>query len=81
MIALPIKKNDPDAALAPLFGKAKYFALSQDEAITLWKNSDQSGTAVVEHLLDAGIDTVLFVKMGANPFLMLRQAGIRFSPA
>jgi len=38
LIAIPIKMNKKDAAVAPLFGKAKWFALIKDAEITIEPN-------------------------------------------
>ena len=56
MIAIPVKTDKPDTAVAPLFGKAKWFALVDDEGIvTFWRNELGSGRAVVDHFGAQGV--------------------------
>jgi predicted Fe-Mo cluster-binding NifX family protein len=77
MIAIPVKTNKPESAVAPLFGKAKWFALiDQKGQTTFWKNELKSGREVVDFFTKKGITTVIFQDMGGNPFLKLEQAGI-----
>ena len=77
MIAIPVKTDKPDTAVAPLFGKAKWFALVDDEGIvTFWRNELGSGRAVVDHFGAQGVTTVIFQEMGGNPFMLLGRAGI-----
>ena len=77
MIALPVKTNSPESAIAPLFGKAKWFALVDETGeITFWHNELQSGREVVNHFKTIGVDRVIFQDMGGNPYLLLSNAGI-----
>ncbi len=63
---------------APLFGKAKWFALVSDEgAHTFWRNDTGSGRDVVTHLQRQGVTRVLFTQMGSNPYLLLQRSGIK----
>ena len=77
MIAIPVKTDKQDSAVAPLFGKAKWFALI-DEAgrVSFWKNDLQSGREVVKHFVESGVTKVIFQDMGGNPFMLLDRAGI-----
>jgi predicted Fe-Mo cluster-binding NifX family protein len=77
MIAIPLKTGTSESAIAPLFGKAKWFALIDEAgAVTFWQNSLQSGREVVEHFKTLGVTRVVFQDMGGNPYLMLTSAGI-----
>lgn len=77
MIAIPVKTNTPQSAVAPLFGKAKWFALVDDAGeIAYWRNELGSGRAVVDHFIAEKVDTILFQEMGGNPFMLLNRAGI-----
>lgn len=77
MIAIPVKTNSTETAIAPLFGKAKWFALvGDDDSITFWRNEIQSGREVVDHFRAIGVDKVIFHDMGANPCLLLQRAKI-----
>ena len=79
IIAIPVKTKKPDAAVAPLFGKAKQFALVDTETgeTTLWDNELESGRAVAEHFGATGVEAVVVQEMGANPFLLLKNRNIR----
>lgn len=78
MVAIPVKTNTDQSAVAPLFGKAKWFALIGDEgSVSYWNNTIKSGREVVNHLIAAGVTDVLVQEIGANPFAMLQQAGIQ----
>lgn len=37
-IAIPVKMNKENTALAPLFGKAKWFAIVEDGKVTIEQN-------------------------------------------
>jgi len=76
MIAVPIKLNKQDSAVAPLFGKAKWFAfVSEDDEITIEKNEARQGSAVVKWLLEKGVDVLLMQKMSEPPYEMIQREG------
>lgn len=77
MIAIPVKTDKTDSAIAPLFGKAKWFALiDENETVSFWKNGLKSGREVVNHFIETGVSEVIFQDMGGNPFMLLDRAGI-----
>lgn len=77
MLAIPVKTAGEASAIAPLFGKAKWFAIvDDDDAITFWHNEHRSGRAVVEYFKSAGVTDIVFQDMGTNPFLLLENSGI-----
>lgn len=77
MLAIPVKTDSLNSAVAPLFGKAKWFALVNANAeVTFWHNELKSGREVVNHFKHIGVDKILFQDMGGNPYLMLNAAGI-----
>ena len=77
MTAIPVKTDKEASAVAPLFGKAKWFALIDDAgAISFWHNELKSGREVVNHFQAVGITRVVFQDMGGNPFMLLNRAGI-----
>ena len=77
MTAIPVKTDKQESAIAPLFGKAKWFALTaEDGTVTFWKNEIKSGREVVEHFKKIGVTKVIFQDMGGNPFMLLERAGI-----
>ena len=75
MIAVPIKLNKEDSALAPLFGKAKWFAFVKDGEITIEKNEAQGGADVVRWLLEKGVKALVMQKMSQPPYQMIRKEG------
>ncbi len=76
MIAVPIKQNKEDSAVAPLFGKAKYYAfVSDDGKITIERNDAKQGLAVVEWLLEKGVDTLLMQRMSEPPYKKIQEDG------
>ncbi|WP_297524757.1 NifB/NifX family molybdenum-iron cluster-binding protein [Sulfurovum sp.] len=76
MIAVPIKLNKENSAVAPLFGKAKWFAfISEDGEIIIEKNEASQGSAVVKWLLEKGVDVLLMQKMSEPPYEMIQREG------
>jgi len=72
MIAMAVKNKNIDSAIAPLFGKAKYFAIinnSQEPLdIEFIENGAQSGTEAIELLISNQVSTILMSHMGEKPF-------------
>jgi predicted Fe-Mo cluster-binding NifX family protein len=77
MIAIPIKTNKENSAVSPLFGKAKYFAISEKNKTKIVKNTFQGGRAVVQWLQNLGVSKVIVSHMGHNPFAMLQDNNIK----
>ncbi len=75
MIAIPLKTNKENAALAPLFGKAKWFAFVENENITIEKNEAQGGSGVVKWLLEKGVKALIMQKMSQPPYQMIKEEG------
>lgn len=77
MTAIPVKTDKRESAIAPLFGKAKWFALIEETGgVIFWKNDLKSGREVVSHFTKIGVTKVIFHDMGGNPFMLLDRAGI-----
>ena len=77
MIAVAVKTDKIDTAVAPLFGKAKWFALiDEKENVRFWRNEAQNGRAVVDAFTAMHVKHVIFQDMGGNPFMKLFSAGI-----
>ena len=77
-IAVPVKMNRENPPLAPLFGKAKWFAMIEDgetPKIEIVENPVHGGKAVVEWLSGKGIDTIIFQEMGESPYHMIKEIG------
>ncbi len=74
-IAIPIKMNKANSAIAPLFGKAKWFAIVEDGQIIIEPNQAEGGRAVIEWFNTMKIDTIIMQEMGEGPYEMIRQLG------
>jgi len=75
MIAIPLKVNKENSALAPLFGKAKWFAFVENGNISIEKNETQGGSGVVKWLLGKGVNTLIMQKMSQPPYQMIKEQG------
>lgn len=74
-IAIPVKMNKENTAIAPLFGKAKWFAIIEDEKILIEKNPAEGGRGVIEWLHQIHVDTIIIQEMGQNPYNMIKKLG------
>ena len=75
MIAIPLKLNKENSAVAPLFGKAKWFAFVEHGNITIEKNDARGGSGVVKWLLGKGVKTLMMQKMSQPPNEMIKEEG------
>lgn len=73
-IAVPVKTNREAPAIAPLFGKAKWFAIIEDDKIEIIQNPCHGGTEVAQWLINQGVTTVLFQEMGDGPYGVFQNA-------
>ena len=74
---MPVKTDKEDGILAPLFGHAKYFSLSDEKGnVTIHKNDADGGVKVVPFLSHLGVTTVLLNHVGEKPFHLLLKANI-----
>ena len=74
-LAIPVKMNKEDSAIAPLFGKAKWFAIVTDEKINIIPNNQSGGQAVIEWLYEMKVDVILMQEMGLNPYNKIKSLG------
>ncbi len=74
-IAIPVKMNKDNSAIAPLFGKAKWFAIIEDEKIMIEKNPAEGGRGVIEWLHQIHVDTIIIQEMGQSPYNMIKKLG------
>jgi len=74
-IAIPVKTNRENPAVAPLFGKAKWFALVEDGKINIEKSGASGGVAVIEWLSQLGVDTIIIQEMGVSPYEATKAHG------
>jgi len=72
-IAIPVKLNRENPPVAPLFGKAKWFAIVENGQVTIKANPANGGHEVIRWLASLGIDTLVIQEMGRNPFETLMQ--------
>ena len=76
MIAAPIKTDKYDAAVAPLFGKAKWFAfIDKNDDVIIEKNELKNGLGVVEWLLEKGVNALLIQNMSQMPYEYIQKDG------
>lgn len=74
-IAIPVKMNKENSAIAPLFGKAKWFAIVEDGKITIEPNNCEGGQAVIDWLANMNVDTIILQEMGMNPYRKVQAYG------
>jgi predicted Fe-Mo cluster-binding NifX family protein len=74
-IAIPVKLNRENPPLAPLFGKAKWFAIVEEGKVTIEKNPVHGGKSVIEWFVSLGVNTIIFQKMGVTPYEMIKEVG------
>lgn len=74
-IAIPVKMNKETTALAPLFGKAKWFAIVENGKVTIEQNPVDGGHEVVHWLAHKGVDTLIIQEMGMNPYKTVQSYG------
>jgi len=75
-LAIPVKLNKENPPIAPLFGKAKWFAIVENGEIFIMPNSQSGGQAVIELFYEMKIDALLIQEMGTNPYEKVKQYGI-----
>jgi len=74
-LAIPVKMNKENPAIAPLFGKAKWFAIVQDEEVIIIPNNQSCGQAVIEWLYEMKVDALLIQEMGLKPYQKVKEQG------
>jgi len=76
MIAIPLKLNRENSPIAPLFGKAKWFAfIDEDRNITIEKNEMDGGSKVVDWLLNRGVSVLIMQRMSFPPYQKIQENG------
>jgi len=74
-LAIPVKMNNENPAVAPLFGKAKWFAIVEDGKVNIIPNNQSGGQAVIELLIEMNVDALLIQEMGVSPYEKLKAYG------
>ncbi|MBV5320815.1 MAG: NifB/NifX family molybdenum-iron cluster-binding protein [Sulfuricurvum sp.] len=78
IIAMPIKTSSHDAALAPLFGNAKFFAFATDSTqIDVVQMEQLGGKDVARTLVANNVDVLITSHLGLNPYVLLKSYGIK----
>lgn len=77
MIAIPVKTNKENTAVATLFGKAKYFAFIENNKIEILKNKQMSGKAVANWLKSKNVDVLISSHLGEKPLSTLLNNGLK----
>lgn len=75
-LAIPVKMNKENSAVAPLFGKAKWFAIVKDGKIDIVPNNQSGGKAVIEWLWNMKVDAILIQEMGVTPYEKAKELGL-----
>lgn len=74
-IAIPVKMNRENPPVAPLFGKAKWFAFIETGKVEIKANPAEGGHAVIAWFADEGVDTIIMQEMGISPYQMIQEHG------
>ncbi|MEA2047335.1 MAG: NifB/NifX family molybdenum-iron cluster-binding protein [Campylobacterota bacterium] len=74
-IAIPVKMNKENPPVAPLFGKAKWFAIVEDGKVNIEPNPVEGGRAVIEWFDELGVDTIIIQEMGEGPYSVVQKLG------
>ena len=74
-LAIPVKMNKENPPVAPLFGKAKWFAIVKDGDISIIPNNQSGGRAVIELLYEMKVDAILVQEMGMTPYERVKEYG------
>ena len=75
-LAIPIKMNKENSAIAPLFGKAKWFAIVDNGELSIIPNKQSGGQAVIELFDEMKIDALLIQEMGVSPYAKAKELGV-----
>ena len=79
LIAMPVKMNKENPPLTTVFGKAKWFAFADDGGTVEIRENPYAGAGpkTVAWLIENGVDTVVTQHIGGNPFMFMKEAGVR----
>jgi predicted Fe-Mo cluster-binding NifX family protein len=77
MIAIPVKIKKETCSVSTLFGKAKYFALINNNIIEIVKNEQTSGKAVAAWLKSKNVNILITSHMREKPFSSLLNDNIQ----
>ena len=74
-LAIPVKMNRENPPVAPLFGRAKWFAIVDKGKINIIPNNQSGGRAVVDLLYEMNINALLIQEMGIVPYERVKEYG------
>jgi len=77
MVAVAVKTDKPNSAVSPLFGKAKFFAFYDGHDLSIEKNEQHGGVAVINWLASKGVDTLVIKEMGSSPYSEVKKREIK----
>lgn len=78
MIAIPARIRNDEVLLTTIFGRSEEIALIDDQGnIEVKENQFQGGVDLANWLIEQGVKSLVFRNMGANPYLTLRQGGVK----
>jgi len=73
-LAIPVKMNKENPAVAPLFGKAKWFAIIEDNEVKILPNNQSGGESVISWLNEMRVEVILMQEMGFSPYQKIKDA-------
>lgn len=78
MIAIPARIRNDEVLLTTIFGRSEQVALVDDKGqIEVKENAFNGGVDLANWLVERGVTRLVIRNMGANPYLTLRQGGVK----
>ena len=78
MIAIPARIRNDEVLLTTIFGRCEQIALVDEQGeIRVEPNRFNGGVDLAAWLVEQGVDRLVIRNMGANPYLTLRQGGVK----
>jgi predicted Fe-Mo cluster-binding NifX family protein len=78
MIAIPARIRNDEVLLTTIFGRCEQIALVDDKGeIKVKENQFNGGVDLANWLVEQGVESLVIRNMGANPYLTLRQGGVK----
>jgi len=79
MIAAPLKMEKTDSAITSVFGKAKYFGIYNplNKEVTVIKNPQQGGPAILSVLKDKKVTHILTQHLGQRPLSIAQELNMK----
>lgn len=78
MIAIPARTRNDEVLLTTIFGRCEQIAFIDDQGhVEVRENPFDGGVDLANWLVEQGVGTLVIRNMGANPYLTLRQGGVK----